>query len=472
LGWRSIFLVWGIVWAVPHTAAPARADDARICAALAQYFREADAAQRAAIARRIEADPAYSRAGVRQWLHAADLFEPLPPGRRHIRVPVDGGPALEVTIRVPRGYDPQRPYPLIYALHGTGGTGDGIIDYVERVLGEDVEEFIVAAPAGYQQIVIRANTPPTAEHLTVVRAVRQVMHIDAGREYALGFSRGGHAAWTLAALYPYEFAGVLPIAGTLILPDPEALFEVFLPNTAGTRVLACWGQNDTLSADSVTPSEQGGVAGLNRRLCTLAAGLRLPITWFEVPDKGHEYIEPPQKDLRALLAVRREAYPRSFQHVFPFARQGYTPWVEPHAWRGPWWDEKPIELAFRAGENSSDPAVRRAALARAVHSRLGELDGEIKGQEIRVHRKQITELTVWIGDGMIDWEQPVVLKVNGRKAFAGKLTPELDVCLSQAVRTYDFDRLRWAGLRFKSGSRTRVVTADTAFPTPPAVPDS
>lgn len=71
---------------------------------------------------------------------------------------------------------------------------------------------------------------------------------------------------------------------------------------------------------------------------------------------------------------------------------------------------------------------------------------------------------------MIDWEKPVSLKVNGRKAFEGKLTPELFVCLTLAARTYDFDRLRWAGLRFKSGSKTRPVTGHTPFPTPPITP--
>ncbi len=53
-------------------------------------------------------------------------------------------------------------------------------------------------------------------------------------------------------------------------------------------------------------------------------------------------------------------------------------------------------------------------------------------------------MTVWIGDGMVDWRQPVTVKAGGRQVFAGTLTPDLLVCLSQAARTLDFDRLRWA----------------------------
>jgi hypothetical protein len=130
-----------------------------------------------------------------------------------------------------------------------------------------------------------------------------------------------------------------------------------------------------------------------------------------------------------------------------------------------------MRLSFLEDEDPDQFDDQAEARARAVRGRLGELRGEINGQEIKVHRKKISELTVWIGDGMIDWDQPILLKVNGRKAFEGGLTPDLYVCLTQAARTYDFDRLRWAGLRFKSGSRTKVVTGQTPFPAPPLTPD-
>ena len=271
-------------------------------------------------------------------------------------------------------------------------------------------------------------------------------------------------------LHPDQFAGVVAGAGTLILQDYGELFETFLPNITPTRVFACWGENDVLSADGVTPSEDGGIAGLNHRLCKLAAGLELPLTWYEVPDQGHRGVEPPRADIDKLLTATREHYPRSSRHVFRLVYQGRTAWIEAHVWRGPWWDDQPLKISFREGENAGDPRVQREALARAVRGRLGQLRGEIDGQKIKVYRKKISELTVWIGDGMIDWDQPVSLKVNGRKAFEGTLTPDLFVCLTQAARTYDFDRLRWAGLRFKSGSKTRMVTGHTPFPPPPVTP--
>ncbi|MFQ5805495.1 MAG: hypothetical protein ACE5I3_03485 [Phycisphaerae bacterium] len=189
-------------------ASAARADEVAILADIKAFYETSDATLRAEMARRIETDPDYDRARVSGWLHQATLFRPLKPGRTQIRVPIDDGRTLAVTLRIPSAYDHRRPYPLLYVLHGTGGSGDGIIGYVEQVLGDD----------------------------------------------------------------------------------------------------------------------------------------------------------------------------------------------------------------------------------------------------------------------MIDWDQLVSLKVNGRKAFEGKLEPDLFVCLTQAVRTYDFERLRWTGLRFKSGSRTKIVTGHTPFPTPPITP--
>jgi pimeloyl-ACP methyl ester carboxylesterase len=373
-------------------------------------------------------------------------------------------------LRIPSGYDARRPYPLLYVLHGSRGTGEGIIRYVEDVLGEEIEQYLVAAPTGYRQTLVRSATPPSNEHLAVLLAVRKAVHVDCDRVFLMGYSRGGHTAWTLAVLHPDEFAGVIAVAGTLTLQDYGDLFETFLPNIAATRVFACWGENDVMSADYVTPSADGGIAGLNRELCKLAAGRGLPLTWYEVPDQGHSDISPPRSDVDKLLSATRERYPRSIRHVFRLPYQGRTAWIEAHAWRGPWWDDQPLKIRFREGENPGDPKVQRQALVRAIRGRLGELGGEIDGQQLRVYRKKISELTVWVGDGMIDWDQPVSLTVNGRKAFEGTLTPDLFVCLAQAARTYDFNRLRWAGLRFKSGAKTKIVTGDTPFPPLPATP--
>jgi hypothetical protein len=48
--------------------------------------------------------------------------------------------------------------------------------------------------------------------------------------------------------------------------------------------------------------------------------------------------------------------------------------------------------------------------------------------------------------------------------FRGRLQPDLLLALTQAARTRDFDRLRWAGWRVGHSPRVTVVTAATPFP--------
>jgi hypothetical protein len=49
------------------------------------------------------------------------------------------------------------------------------------------------------------------------------------------------------------------------------------------------------------------------------------------------------------------------------------------------------------------------------------------------------------------------------------LKPDLLLCLTQAARTLDFDRLRWAGVRI--GARLAAAPVTAATPFPPLLPD-
>ena len=440
------------------------ADEADLLRDLKAFFETNDDNLRESIVQRIELNPDYKRTDLSRRLNQIELFKPFSAGFVTLRASLENGATRSVMVRVPVQYDPRHAYPLIYALHGQGGNGTEIIRYVERVFDENINQFIVAAPDQYTQVVIQSTTPPSAEHILALNAVRKELHVDSNRVYVLGYSRGGHAAWTLAVSHPAEYAGVAAVAGSLLLQDYGELAEVFLPNLTATHLYACWGQNDVYGPDYRTPTPDGGIAGLNRRICELAGSLQLPVKWYEMPEAGHGNVIPPRKDLDELLAHTRVAYPASICHVFRLVYQGRTAWIEPRDWQGPWWDQQPLKIRFNADENPDNPGVQRAARVRAVRNLLGEVRGDVKDQEIKVYRKRINELAVWIYDGMVDWDQPITLNVNGRKVYEGPIQPDLFVCLSQAARTYDFDRLYWAGLYFKSGSKVRIITGRTSFP--------
>ncbi len=414
----------------------------------------------AALAVRIERDPAYRRDRVARLLHRLDLWETRRPGRQDLRVPVGHGQSRTLTLRVPKGYTPDKAWPLIYLLHTSGGDGPSFLSYADQMLGPRVEEFVVAAPTHYRQTGLDAPAPFTADHTAMLRAIRRAVHIDGDRQYAVGYSLGGYTAWTIAYLHAEEVAGAVAIGSTFSVPPTEdGVWKAVLPNFAAhLPVLHVWGGRDTMDVPGLDLRSKGSMSQLNRRFREQTQGMNLRIRDHEVPEKGHGGILPPKGPLTELLSARRVHYPKTVDHTFRHVHQGKAYWLEAHTWEGPHWGKEHPKAQKRSGETEAQ------AFGRAIRETLGNLRGEIQGQTIQVETQHVGELTVWIGDGMIDWDQPVTLLVDGRKVWQGTLEPDLHVCLAQAARTRDFDRLRWAGLRVDVKRSVRIVTGRMEFP--------
>jgi len=462
---RSLFalLILALLGAIPR---PAVATESAILAGLKDFFATPDLVRRAEIAARVQADPAFRRERMTEWLHRLDLHRPLHPGSTDLRVPVGYGQVRTVTLRLPRGYTPSRSWPLLYALHPIGGNGPYFVEYVEQLLGPRIEEFVVAAPTEYHQTGLDAPPPFTVDHLAILRAVRQIVHVDSDRVYALGYSLGGYAAWAVACLHADQLAGAVPISSAFsIPPTDDGLWRTMLPNFAHLPVLNVWGAQDTLEVLGVRgPESLGGMAAMNQRLVQWTRGMSLPL-WhnLEIPGRGHGGAVPPAAALFELLSSRREHYPKRVEHNFRHLHQGNSYWLEADSWEGGHWGSDLPTYQKRPGESEDQ------AFGRVVRELLGHLRGEVAGQTLKVDRRHVGDLTVWLGEGMVDWAKPVTVELAGRKVFAGTLRPDLLLCLSQAARTFDFDRLRWAGVRVDGKGRAEPVTVRTTFP--PLLPE-
>lgn len=446
-----------LLLALPRSAP---ADEAAIIRNLAQFLTTSDAAERGRLAEQIGADPAFEPTKLSKWLHAAALFEPLPAGRHTISVALPAGGTRQVVLRVPKEYDAKRAWPLIYCLHGDGGNAEAILGFVERLLGERVEQYVLAAPDQYEEVAIHQQVwPPPGEHAAVLRALRKAIHVDNEKVHAIGYSKGAHTAWTLAVLLPDAFASVMPLAGTFLLETTDKLWDTFLPSALHTPVYCVWGANDTEDSTG-GESKAGGIAGVNRKLRNATKKHNIPASMTELPDVGHGNVMPPPQVLDDFLILRRVEAPTRFSFAFRHISQGRAWWVEAHEWTGPEWDLKPLNLTLPPGRALTDQEAVNEAMASAVRRRLGELGGEVKGNAITLRRKNVTVLTVWIAYDLIDWSKPVTLKVGGEKAFEGRLQPDLLLCLTQAAETLDFERLRWAALRYRRGEGAKVLRGD------------
>jgi poly(3-hydroxybutyrate) depolymerase len=150
------------------------------------------------------------------------------------------GEILPYRMYVPTTYAGTKPFPLIVALHGLGGTEDAFFENYERKLPPLAEQhgYIVAAPLGYRvdgfygwglgsppadPVTKRVQDLSEQDVMQVLQRVRQQYKIDENRIFLMGHSMGAIGTWKIAVKYPDIWAAIGPIAG---LGAPDTLERI------------------------------------------------------------------------------------------------------------------------------------------------------------------------------------------------------------------------------------------------------
>ena len=434
--------------------APAAQDDSLTL--IRAYWSAQDADTRADLARRVASRFDYRPSRLREWLHAGAPFEKLAPGTRTVTVQAGAEGARPVTLVLPEGYRPDRAWPLVYALHPSGEPADRWAGQVQRMLGERAREFVIASPE-YRQNYIAAKPPFVAEHAAILDAVARLVHVDANRVYAFGYSKGGFAAWYVTVYFADRFAGTVALAaGFDVAPGPDGFWQQFVQNVAHVPVLNSWGDRDPLVVRDLAEQPAGTFAESNRWFARELRGMALPITNIEVPGAEHYQMPPPMTAVWETLSRRRAVDPARVTHTFRHLHQASAYWLEGLSWTGDsWGDPWPAREPARPGESEA------AAFARTLEPLLGRLAGVRDGQVIRVTRTHIGDVVVWLGERSIDWDRPVTVECDGKTVFSGKLMPDAELALARAKATMDFERLCFAGIRVSASGEASTVTPAT-----------
>lgn len=138
------------------------------------------------------------------------------PGTKHATFPLANGAQMLYTISVPPDYAPDRPAPLILALH-PGGERPPY--YGEMFL----RQVVLPALNGLHAVIIAPDCPTRiwaeeGSDQAVMSLLAQVLKdfaIDRKRILVTGFSMGGGGTWYLAARHSDFFTAAIPIAGPL-----------------------------------------------------------------------------------------------------------------------------------------------------------------------------------------------------------------------------------------------------------------
>ncbi len=186
-------------------------------------------------------------------------------------------------VYVPPEYDPQRAWPVILFLHGSGERGRDGLRQTEVGLGRAIRLHRSRIPA----VVVMPQCPPGRTWddamlevaLRCVQQASQRYRLDPRRVYLTGLSLGGAGAWRLAAELPGRFAAVVPICGFVGDPrtrPPTELVARMAPHLARTPIWCFHG-----AADPAVSVEQSRTI----TAAVKAAGGRVRYT--EIPGAGH-----------------------------------------------------------------------------------------------------------------------------------------------------------------------------------------
>jgi len=140
--------------------------------------------------------------------------------------PVVGG-ARPAKLRVPSGYDPKKPAPLLLMLHGYGTAGSLIDFYIKMTSIADEKGFLYVAPdgtfdAGGKRFwnatdaccdYGKTNVDDVAYLVGLIEEIKRSYSVDPARIFVMGHSNGGFMANRLACDRADVFAAAVSVSG-------------------------------------------------------------------------------------------------------------------------------------------------------------------------------------------------------------------------------------------------------------------
>jgi poly(3-hydroxybutyrate) depolymerase len=360
----------------------------------------------------------------------------------HLTLGEDDPYKLDVYLRVPPAYSPDRAWPLLITLHGTNDNATNWLAHTAAMLGPKADEFIIAAPQDLKAPSFNQPADLEMRPRLLLRELRRRFRIDNDRVFMTGYSLGGHQTFLCAAMHADMLAGAMPLSGALVLPLNDLLFEPVLPCAANLPVLAVWGEHDV----------EFGITPRNRPVRDLAARLNMTrFTGIELAGIGHLGVAPPADKLAAWLGSTRARYPKHVRSAFRLAELSQAYWVRTTRLQGKPMPSDEVRVKIEDGETQAQ------ALLRYIEKNLGVIEGRVDGQTIMLETHKSTYVELLLHDDLISISKPIKVLRHDRETFNGIVPRDLGITLDAAAETWDFERLPRAMLRVPVGGKAKPV---------------
>jgi predicted esterase len=330
----------------------------------------------------------------------------------------------EYLLRMPEGYDPEVPMPMLFSMHGSSNTAAA--QYYSWANGlRDDRDFVVVFPEG--GLLAWGNATACHERVfAIMRDVAARVTIDPDGICLDGGSWGGHGAFLLAMTHPGRWAAIAPRVGTARFANYSIKAGVPDSSAAPPQLANLWDLPVYLVAgakDDRTPIEEARAT--RRKLESIGA----PLVYREYEDGGHEWFPTEDGDVLDFLRHhRRNPYPKRVKLVTREALFNRCSWIEILSVTR----TERIEIAHLD--------MRQQPLeTRKEYDKCAEVDAEADRAKnrITIRTQGVRDLRVWLADELVDLDKPIELVVNGEKPTTMKAERSLQAAMEDCRKRGD-----------------------------------
>jgi putative tributyrin esterase len=261
------------------------------------------------------------------------------------RVPFESrlvGAALPYNVVLPPGYEAkssaQTRYPVLYLLHGLGGSADDWVSQRARLADYAAQyRMIIVAPEGRDGWYTDGATAATDKFESyfveeLLPDVQRRFRTVEGRAVA-GLSMGGYGALKFGLKYPERFAFAASMSGAL--QAPSWLPEMPLPSFVKPSIARVFGAAD----NPVRPAND-----IYKMARELPAARAAALPYFYLDCGTEDFLLGSNRDFAALLVERR--IPHEYRQL-----------PGNHAWA--YWDQQVREVLRIAAQRLAPPQTKQ-----------------------------------------------------------------------------------------------------------------